>query len=93
MHLYGKGLRNENLDRWLKKEGKDINLPQNLVNIMKNEYRPSNNDKKQVENLKRSQALCLMVANNAGYRNFSHRGDGNKYEHKNWVGKKEDRVR
>ena len=39
---------------------------------MKNEYKPFNNDKKQVENLKRSQALCLMVANNAGYRNFSH---------------------
>ena len=73
MHLYVKGLRNENLDRWLKKEGKEINLPQNLVNIMKNEYKPFNNDKKQVENLKRSQALCLMVANNAGYRNFSHR--------------------
>ena len=38
---------------------------------MKNEYKPFNNDKKLVENLKRNQALCLMVANNAGYRNFS----------------------
>ena len=39
---------------------------------MKNEYKPFNNDKKQVENLKRSQALCFMVANNAGNGNFNH---------------------
>ena len=39
---------------------------------MKNEYKPFNNNEKQVENLKRGQALCLMVANNVGYSNFSH---------------------
>ena len=70
--ICNKGLRNENLDRWLKKEGKDINLWQNLVNIMKNEYNPFYNDEKQVENLKRGQALYLMMANNAGNGNFSH---------------------
>ena len=39
---------------------------------MKNECKPFNNDEKQVENLKRGQALCLTVANKAGYGNFSH---------------------
>ena len=39
---------------------------------MKNEYKPFNNDEKQVKNLKRGQALCLMMANNAGNGNFSH---------------------
>ena len=39
---------------------------------MKNEYKPFKNDEKQVENLKRGQALCLMMANNARYGNFSH---------------------
>ena len=34
---------------------------------MKKEYKPFNNDNKQVENLKRGQALYLMVANNVGY--------------------------
>ena len=55
-----------------KERRNDINLPQNLVNIMKNEYKPFNNNEKQVENLKKGQALCLMVLNNAGYGNFSH---------------------
>ena len=39
---------------------------------MKNEYKPFNNDEKQVKNLKRGQALCLMMANNAGNGNFNH---------------------